>query len=292
MSETLALLTEPLQYPFVRYGLIQVLLLGLASGLVGVFMVHRQLTFFSHALGHTIFPAVVIAAALKLDLTLGAAIGAALTLALIAGLQRRVDVGHSGAVGVVLIGLFALGVVLVGVFRVRSPDVGASLVGNVLGASVGDLLLSLGLLVALAILVRLLFWPLIFSSFDPGAARGLGLPVALLDLVLLLMVASTATVSVRVAGVILTTALIVVPAAAALRWTRRVRPAMVLAGAIGAGAGALGVLIAYYAPIAPAAVMVLALVGTFAFSVAVTSLGWVRGGYQPVRAAASGSKKL
>ena len=47
-----------------------------------------------------------------------------------------------------------------------------------------------------------------------------------------------------------------------------------------------------YAPIAPAAVMVLALVGTFAFSVAVTSLGWVRGGYQPVRAAASGSKKL
>src|SRR6266513_2166639 len=86
VSGMLALLTDPLQYPFVRYGLVEVLLLGLASGLVGVFVVHRQLTFFSHALAHTIFPAVVIAAALKIDLTVGAAVGAALTVALIAGL--------------------------------------------------------------------------------------------------------------------------------------------------------------------------------------------------------------
>jgi len=278
VSNALTLLTEPLQYPFMRYGLLEVMLLGVASGLVGVFVVQRQLTFFSHALAHTIFPAVVLAAALRLDLTVGAAVGAALTVAMIFGLQRRTDVGHSGAVGVVLIALFALGVVLIGLYRVRSPDVGASLVGNVLGASPGDVLLSAGLLAGLAILLRLLFWPLVFSSFDPGAAKGLGLPVGLLDLVLLAMVASTATVSVRVAGVILTTALIVVPAATALRWTRRIRPAMLLAGAIGAGAGIAGLTIAYYVPIAPSAVMVLILTGAFAVSV---TLG--PGGLRPVR---------
>lgn len=268
MTDPLAILTEPLQYPFVRYGLIEVSLLGIASGLVGVFVVQRQLTFFSHAISHTIFPTVVLAAALEVDLTLGAAVGAALTVALIFGLQRRTDVGHSGAVGVVLIGLFALGVVLVGVYRVRSPDVGASLVGNVLGASPGDVLLSLGLVVTLAVLLRLLFWPLMFGSFDPGAAKALGLPIALIDLVLLIMVAGTATVGVRVAGVILTTALIVVPAASALRWSRRIRPAMLLAGAIGAGAGIVGLMIASYLPVAPAAVMVLVLVACFVLSLA------------------------
>ncbi len=261
-------LAEPLQYPFVRYGLLEVLLLGIASGLVGVFVVQRRLTFFAHALSHTIFPAVVLAAALKVDLAIGAAVGGALTVALIFGLQRRADVGHTSAVGVVLIALFALGVVLVGVFRVRSPDVGASLIGNVLGASPGDVLLSVGLVAGLAVLLRLLYWPLVFSSFDPGAAKGLGLPVGLLELVLLVMVASTATVGVRVAGVILTVALIVVPAASALRWTRRMRPAMLLAAVIGAGAGIAGLSVAYYIPVAPAAVMVLALAGAFVLSLA------------------------
>jgi manganese/iron transport system permease protein len=268
LSDALALLTQPLQYPFMRYGLLEVVLVGVASGLVGVFVVQRQLTFFSHALSHTIFPAVVLAAAAQVDLTLGAAVGAALTVALIFALQRRTDVGHSSAVGVVLVALFALGVVLIGVFRVRSADVGASLVGNVLGASPGDVLLAGGLVAGLAILLRLLFWPLILSSFDPTAAKALGLPVAILDLVLLVMVAGTATVGVRVAGVILTTALIVVPAATALRWTHRIRPAMLLAGGIGAGAGILGLLVAYYIPIAPSAVMVLALSGAFAASAA------------------------
>jgi manganese/iron transport system permease protein len=178
----------------------------------------------------------------------------------------------------VLIALFALGIVLVGLFRVRSPDVGASLVGNVLGASPGDLVLSAGLVVGLAVVLRLLFWPLVFSSFDPSSARGAGLPVALLEVVLLVMVASTATVGVRVAGVILTTALIVVPAAAALRWTQRIRTAMVLAGGIGAGAGIAGLMVAYYVPVAPAAVMVLALAGVFMVSLALGPGGPVRNG--------------
>ena len=266
MIAPFALLTDPLQYPFMRYGLLEVVLLGVASGLVGVFVVQRQLTFFAHALSHTIFPAVVLAAVLRLDLTVGALVGAALTVFLIYGLQRQKDVGHSGAVGMVLIALFAVGVVLVGLFRVRSPDVGASLVGNVVGASPGDVLLSVALVAILAVALRLLFWPLVFSSFDPGAARGVGLPVAVLDVVLLTMVAGTAIVGVRVVGVILTVAQLVVPAAAALRWTRRLRPAMLLTAGISTGAGMAGLYIAYYVPIAPAAVMVLVLAGAFVAS--------------------------
>lgn len=268
MTSLLGILIDPLQYAFMRYGLLEVVLLGAGSGLVGLFVAQRQLTFFAHALSHTIFPAMVLAAVLRVDLAIGALVGAALTVGLISGLQRRVDVGHSSAVGIVLVALFALGVVLVGVFRVRSPDVGASLVGNVLGASPGDVLLSAGLVLGLAFTLRLLFWPLVFSSFDPGAARGAGLPVALLDVVLLVMVAATAIIGVRVVGVILTVAVLVVPAAAALRWTQRLRPAMFLAGLISAGSGVVGLYVAYYVPVNPAAIMVLTLSLVFAFSAA------------------------
>ncbi len=253
-----------------RYGLVEVLLLGIASGLVGVFVVQRQLTFFAHALAHTIFPAVVLASVWRIDLTIGALVGAALTLLLVSRLQRLRDVGQSSAVGVVLVVLFSLGVVLVGVFRVPSADVGASLIGDVLGASPADVALSAVLVGALALALGLLFWPIVLSAFDPGSARALGLPVALLHFIILAMVAATAIVSVRVVGVILTVAVLVVPAATALRWTRRVRPAMLLAGSVGAGSGVVGLYTAYYVPIAPAAVVVLFLSTSFVLSTLLT----------------------
>jgi ABC-type Mn2+/Zn2+ transport system permease subunit len=128
------------------------------------------------------------------------------------------------------------------------------------------LVLSAALVLALALLLRFLFWPLVLSSFDPGAARAMGLRVGVLELVLLGMVAVTAIMGVRVAGVILTTALIVAPAAAALRWTRYIRRAMLLAAGIGAVAGVAGLIVAYYVPVAPAAVMVIVLLAAFAIT--------------------------
>jgi ABC-type Mn2+/Zn2+ transport system permease subunit len=150
--------------------------------------------------------------------------------------------------------------------------VGASLVGNVLGISAGELALSAALVAGLALTLWLLFWPLVLSSFDPGAAQAVGLPSSLLYLVLLGMVAATAIVGMRVVGVILTVAVLVIPAATALRWTRRVRPAMALSAVVAAASGMLGLYVAYYTSIAPAAVMVLALAAAFTASVLIAPL--------------------
>ncbi|MBM2812228.1 MAG: hypothetical protein HW416_2987, partial [Chloroflexi bacterium] len=89
----MGVLIDPLQYAFMRYALIEIILLSIASGLVGVFVVQRQLTFFAHALSHTIFPAVVLAAALRIDLGVGALVGATLTVVLVLTLERYSDVG-------------------------------------------------------------------------------------------------------------------------------------------------------------------------------------------------------
>lgn len=262
----MTVLLDPLQYPFMQRGLAEVLLLAAASGLVGAFVVQRNLTFLAHALSHTIFPALVLATVLRIDLLLGALGGAVLTLGLVFGLRRRSDVGDDSAVGIVFVGLFALGVVLVGLFRVRSRDVGAALVGNVLGVGPADLALSAGLVVGLAAAVGLLYRPLVLATFDPLAARALGLPVALLDLALTAMAAATVIVSVQVVGVILTVAVLVTPAATARLWAGRLPRIMLLAAGLGALSGALGLYVAYYVPIAPASIIVLVLSGLFGAS--------------------------
>jgi manganese/iron transport system permease protein len=270
------LLLAPLGYAFMRNGLVEVLLLAAACGLVGVFVVHRRLTFFAHALTHTIFPALVLATALRVDLTLGALAGTVVTVALVLALRARPDVGEDSAVGVVFIGLLALGVVLIGVLRVRSQAVGEALAGNVLGVGPADLAVSAGLVLASGALVWLLYGPLVLTSFDRGAARALGLPVAALDLVMLGLVAGTATVSVRVVGVVLTIAVLVTPAATARLWVRRVPQIMGVSALCAGLAGVVGLYVTYHVPIAPASVVVLVLAAMFAASLALAPHGPLR----------------
>jgi manganese/iron transport system permease protein len=261
-----AALAAPLGYAFMRNGLAAVVLMGVACGLVGVFVVHQRLTFFGHALSHTVFPALVVATALQIDLTLGALLGTAATVAFVLGLRAQRDVGDDSAVGIVFIGLLALGVVLVGLLRIRSQVVAGVLVGDVLGVSTLDLLVSAGLVALIGLVVLALHRPLVLVAFDRGSARALGLPVLVLDLVLLGLVAATATVGVRVVGVVLTVAVLVAPAATALLWARRVPSAIALSAAIAGGAGVLGLYLTYYVPVAPAAAIVLLLTAAFAAS--------------------------
>src|SRR4030081_1125694 len=104
----LDLVLGPLRYPFMRKGLLEVLLLAAACGVLGPFVVQRKLTFFGHALSHTIFPALVLAAVLHMSPLLAASVGATLTVGLVFRLQRRRDVGQDSAVGTIMVGLFAL----------------------------------------------------------------------------------------------------------------------------------------------------------------------------------------
>jgi len=264
---------DPLALPFMRNGLVEVVLLGLACGLIGPFVVHRNLTFLAHALSQTIFPAVVLAAILRVDVVIGAAVGAMLTLVLVLLLQRRSHIADDSAVGIAFVGMFALGVVLVGLFRVRSRDVGAALVGNLLGIGPVELALSVGLVVALWATIWLLKGPLVLTTFDRTSAIALGLPTGLIDFILLISVAGTVIVGVQVVGVILTIATLVTPAATATLWARSLTNVMLVAAAIGALAGALGLYVAYYVAVAPAGVIVLILSGMFGVSALVAPRG-------------------
>lgn len=271
----MGLILDPLGMPFMRNGLTEVLLLGIACGIVGPFVVHRNLTFLGHALSHTMFPALVLAAILRVNLLIGAIAGTMVTLALVLGLRRRRDVGEDSAVGIVFVGLFSLGVVLVGLFRVRSKDVGAALIGNLLGIGPSELALSGGLVVVLYATFWLFRGPFILTAFDRTSAVALGLPTSLLDALLYGLLAGTVIVSVQVVGVILTIAMLVTPAATAELWARRLSTITLLAAVLGASAGAIGLYVAYYVAVAPAGVIVLVLSGFFGVSALLAPRGFL-----------------
>ena len=273
------LLVEPFRLPYMQRALLEVLLLGALAGVVGVFVVLRRLAFVSDALTHTIFPGVVIAHLLDRSLLLGALAFGVLTAVLLTGItssSRRV--GADAALAILLTSFFSLGVVLVSRTRTYTADLTVFLFGRVLAVDRADLLQTLALAAVVAGTLWALRKELVLRAFDPDGAAAMGYRTAALDLVLNLLIALVVVAAVKAVGTVLVVALIVVPAAAARLLADRVATTAVLAGALGALGGWLGLAVSYEVSVdhgvrlASGATIVVVLVALFALAAAAAPL--------------------
>ena len=273
------LLLEPFRLPYMQRALAEVLLLGALAGLVGVFVVLRRLAFVADALTHTIFPGVVIAHLLDRSLLLGALAFGVLTAVLLTGItsgSRRV--GADAALAILLTSFFSLGVVLVSRTRTYTADLTVFLFGRVLAVDRADLLATLALAAVVAGVLWALRKELVLRAFDPDGAAAMGYRTAALDLVLNLLIALVVVAAVKAVGTVLVVALIIVPAAAARLLADRVATTAVVAAALGALGGWLGLVASYQVSVdrgirlAAGATIVVVLVAAFALAAAVAPL--------------------
>jgi len=239
------LLVEPFRLPYMQRALLEVLLLGALAGVVGVFVVLRRLAFVSDALTHTIFPGVVIAHLLDRSLLLGALAFGVLTAVLLTGITTSRRVGADAALAILLTSFFSLGVVLVSRTRTYTADLTVFLFGRVLAVDQADLLQTLALAAVVGATLWALRKELVLRAFDPDGAAAMGYRTAALDLVLNLLIALVVVAAVKAVGTVLVVALIVVPAAAARLLADRVTTTAVLAAALGAVGGWLGLAVSY-----------------------------------------------
>jgi manganese/iron transport system permease protein len=269
------LLVEPFRLPYMQRALVEVLLLGALAGVVGVFVVLRRLAFVSDALTHTIFPGVVIAHLLDRSLLLGALAFGVLTAVLLTGItagSRRV--GADAALAILLTSFFSLGVLLVSRTRTYTADLTVFLFGRVLAVDRADLLQTLALAAVVAATLWALRKELVLRAFDPDGAAAMGYRTGALDLVLNLLIALVVVAAVKAVGTVLVVALIIVPAAAARLLADRVATTAVLAGALGALGGWLGLAASYEVSVdhgvrlAAGATNVVVLVALFALAAA------------------------
>ena len=222
-----------------RAGL-EVILVGILSGVVGVQVVLRRLSFFAMAMTHATFPGVVLAAILGFDIYLGGfGAGLVVSLAVLAAGRRRGQ-DTTTATGVVLATGFALGVALMSTQPGFTRNLSAFLVGSVLTVNRADLRTAAAVAVVVTLTIGLLHKELTFAAFDPDGARAAGYPAAALDLLMLVLAQAAIVITVPAVGTILAVALLVAPAAAARLWTERIGPLYALAAALAVTAGLVG----------------------------------------------------
>ncbi len=256
-------LTTPLSFGFMQRGLIAAILIAIVCAVIGAFVVLQELAFIGDALAHASFPGVVIAFLLKFPLELGGAVVGILTALGIGVITRRSKISQDTAIGVLFAGTFALGVVLLSTVKNYTKDLFGLLLGDVLAIQTSDLIVIAVMGMLILAIVFALYKELVLLTFDPIQAEVIGLPVGLLNELLLALMAVTIVIAIQTVGIVLVVAMLVTPAATATLLVRRF-PLVMLVGAIQGVVGVIaGLYLSFYLNIASGATIVLVLTSLF-----------------------------
>ncbi len=248
----LAWLTDPLASPIVQRALVELLILSLACGPLGVWVLLYRDAYAAESISHGMLPGLVVAALAGVPLLFGAVAGVLVAAAGIALVARDRRLDADAGVAICVSTLLGLGGMLA-----LSPDspprLQELLFGDLLGVSGGDLAVAGALAGAVALALLASHRSLALVGFDRGSAPSLGARPLRWELVLLIVLAITTVAAVQGLGNLLLVALVLAPAAAALALARRLATVLALSVGLAALAGTAGLVLSFHLELAAGA---------------------------------------
>ncbi|AEV82332.1 ABC transporter [Actinoplanes sp. SE50] len=265
-----------LTYPFMLRALAGALIIGLAAPALGVYLVQRRLSLIGDGIGHVALTGVGVGLLTHRSPVLTAVLVSVIGAVAVELVRERGRTSGDLALALLFYGGIAGGVVLVGLSDDASnASLMQYLFGSLITTSPQDIVVIAGLGAAVLI-AMLVFRPALFALCnDEEYARVSGLPVRTLNLLLAVTTAVTVTIAMRTVGLLLVSALMVVPVAAAQQLTRGFRSTMAVAMLIGVGAAGAGVVLSGQIDTAPGATTVLLALAAFLVTAAAGAL-WHR----------------
>ncbi|MER5337153.1 metal ABC transporter permease [Micromonospora sp. NPDC002717] len=264
---------ELFQYPYMQRALIGALVIGLAAPALGIYLVQRRLALIGDGVGHVALTGVGAGLLLNRSPVLVAVVVATVGAITIEVVRSRGRTSGDLALALLFYGGIAGGVMLVGLSDSTSSSLNSYLFGSLSTIPTGDLV-TIAVLGGAILVTMLGLRPALFAvCHDEEYARVSGLPVRTLNLLLAVATAVTVTIAMRAVGVLLISALMVVPVATAQQVTRGFRSTMAAAMTLGLFAAGSGVWVAANADTAPGASVVLMAIASFAV-VAMLGAGW------------------
>ena len=248
---------------FMRLAFATGAVVGVLAPAVGFFLVQRRMSLIGDGIGHVAFAGVAAGYLLGISpvaTALVASVGGAVT---IEWLRTRRRAAGDQALALLFYTGIAAGVVLISAAGALNANLFAFLFGSILTVTRGDLLLVSVLGAVGLALIAAFYRALVAAALDEEGARVSGVPVGLLNVLLAALAGVTIAVSMRIVGILLIAALMVLPVIAASRVAWSIRSNMVIAIGIGLGSVFVGLIAAYYGNLAPGGAIVLVAAGAF-----------------------------
>ncbi|OAH50320.1 metal ABC transporter permease [Microbacterium oleivorans] len=235
-------------------------ILGLVGGLIGVFVLQRDMAFAVHGISELSFAGAAAALLIGADVVTGSIVGSMVAAALIGWLGARAR-DRNSIIGVLMPFGLGLGILFLALYNGRSANRFSLLTGQIVSVQ-SDQLTWLIVISAVVLIALLLIWrPLRFDSLDPQSAAARGVPTGLISLAFMLLLGLAVAVAVHIIGALLVLALLVTPAAAAAR--------------IAHGPVAVPLLAALFGIVSAVGGILLAVAGTLPVSPYITTISFV-----------------
>lgn len=265
-------ITDPWHLGFSRHAILAGLMAGALCGMVGVYVVLRRMSYIGHGLSHAIFGGAVASYVVKVNFYAGAGVWGLVSAMLINSVSRRRKIGADAAIGVVTTASFAVGVALISHGHKFTVNFDAALFGNILGITRQDLWVLAASTAFVALVIFFRYRQLLFLTFDPEVADAYGVNTRRYDVLFALILAVTVVSTMRILGVTLIAAIIVVPAIVGRLVTDSFGKMLVLSTIVGALCSVVGMYISYYNDVASGATIVLVAAALFIVVFAATAL--------------------
>ncbi|MFO7928543.1 MAG: metal ABC transporter permease [Candidatus Humimicrobiaceae bacterium] len=202
-----------LQYPFMQRALISGIIIGVTCSFIGVFVILNKMSFFANAVAHSSLAGIAIGFFMGLNPIVTAVIFGIIIGILVSFLKNKSVLSVDTIIGIFLPSSMAIGVLVISLIEGYKPDLLSYLFGNILAVDRFYLYLSLGLGILVLVLLSLFFKQYIFITFDRELARIQGIKVVLYDYIFVILLATTVIISTKIVGIILVSALVVIPPA-------------------------------------------------------------------------------
>jgi len=257
---------ELFQYPFMQKALIAAVLVSIACGVVGSYVVIKRIVSLSGAISHAAFGGVGLGYFLGVNPVLAAIPFSIISAISIGGVKQITNISEDTAIGILWSVGMAIGVIFINLTPGYAPDLFSYLFGSILTVSNTDLYIMFVLDLVIITIVFLFRREFLAVSFDEEFSNVVGLHALLVYMLLLALVALSVVVLIKVVGVILLIALFTIPAAISKQYTYNLRNLMILATILAIILTSLGLILSFIFDLASGATIVMVLAAAFLIS--------------------------
>lgn len=253
--------------------LISGIAIAILCSVVGLFLVLRRYSLFGDAIAHSSFGGIalgLLAGIYPLWTAYGVSIISAL---IITKIKKKYDISGDASIAVLLSSGIAVGLVIIGLSGGFTIDIFSFLFGSILLVSVDDTVLILALTGIILIVILLLYRQILYSTFNEEQAKVSGIPVEKINYLIIFMAGITVVTSIQLVGVLLISALFVIPNVSAIMYGRGFKQTAIISMSFSVFSVVAGILISYIFDITPAGTIVLISIGLLGGTMGIKSAG-------------------
>jgi zinc transport system permease protein len=272
MTTVTSAMIELLQLPFMQRAIIAGIVLGVLLAYLGIFVTLRKMAFFSDGIAHAALAGAAIGLLTSFSPLLSALIFSMFLAALIYWLEKKSSLSSDSIIGILFTSGMALGIILISLRRGYQPELISYLFGNILAIRRQELLLIVVISLLIMAFILTQKRKLTLLALDREMAYMAGINPDFYQLLLYIMLAAALVLGIRVLGIILVSAILIIPVSSARLFSRSFKTLVIWTVLISEGVMLGGLLLSYYLNLPSGAVIVLTGSTTFALVFAVSAL--------------------